>query len=203
MTAKLEYFYDFSSPYAYLASRAAEEVAHAHGAELVWRPFLLGAVFKAIGGEIVPIAAATDQKRKVLHADIHRYAEWRGLAFAWPTIFPMNTIAALRVVLQLEGDDHARAARRIFDAYWGEDRDISDLAVLRALLDEIGLDGAALIAGCADAEVKERLKAATAEAVARGVCGAPSFFVGDLLFWGQDRLETLVARALDGWVPRM
>ncbi len=213
MSKRLEYFYDFSSPYAYLAHEEVQRVAERTGAELVWRPFFLGGLFKALGTALVPINAASEAKRAYFRKDLHRWAELRGLPYGWPTRFPMNTIAALRVVLQLQGREHAeahaRAAAGIFRAYWGEDRDISDKAVLADVLTGAGLDAEALLAGTADPDVKASLFAATDELFGRGGCGAPAFFVGDvgdvgdtgaLHFWGQDRLA-MVERVLGGWTP--
>lgn len=200
----LEYFYDFSSPYAYLAHQEAADVATKHGATLVYRPFLLGGLFKQLGSSLVPINDASVQKRAWLSRDLSRWAELRGLPYAWPDKFPMNTITALRVVLQLMGPEHtaahARACAAIYQAYWGHGENISDPTVLLALLNGIGLDGQALLEGTRDPAVKALLFAATDEAHSRGAVGAPTFFVGDICFWGQDRFE-MVGRALDGWVP--
>lgn len=209
MSKTLEYFYDFSSPYAYLAHEEAAKVAAAHGATLVHRPFFLGGLFKTLESPLVPINAASPQKRAWLGRDIARWAELRGLPYAWPAHFPMNTIAALRVVLQLTGPDqgaaHAAVCAAIFRAYWGEGRDISDAGVLSDILSAgplaaLGVDAAALLAGTKDPAVKASLFSATDEAAARGAVGAPTFFVGDLCFWGQDRFD-MVGRALDGWRP--
>ncbi|MBI5607779.1 MAG: 2-hydroxychromene-2-carboxylate isomerase, partial [Deltaproteobacteria bacterium] len=188
MTAKtVEYFYDLSSPYAYLAHEAIEPLAAAHGAQVRWRPFLLGSLFKALGGPIVPIAVAPPAKQAIFRADILRWAEVRELPMQWPSQFPMNTVRPLRVLCQLEGAAHTELAKHLFKQYWAHDRNIGDAATLQAILDEQGLDGAALLAGCERPEVKAALIAATEEAVQRGACGAPTFFVGDHLVWGQDR----------------
>ena len=201
----LEFFYDFSSPYAYLAHEEVARVAAANGAQLVYRPFFLGGLFKGLGSALVPINEATEQKRAWLRKDIYRWAEVRELPLAWPSRFPMNTIAALRVVLQLLGPEHHEAHGRvcgaIFRAYWGHDKDISDPAVLAEVLTSAGVDAQALLEGTRDPAVKASLFAATEEAQARGAIGAPTCFVDDLCFWGQDRLE-MAAMALKGWRPK-
>ena len=203
-TKTLEYFYDFSSPYAYLAHERAASLAAQHGATLVYRPFFLGGLFKQLGSALVPINEASAEKRAWLGKDLSRWAELRRLPFSWPDKFPMNTITALRVVLQLLGPDHVDAHKRacsaIFRAYWADGRDISDPAVLFAILNDAGLDGETLLEGTRDPDVKARLFEATGEVHARGGIGAPTFFVGDLCFWGQDRFE-MIDCALDGWVP--
>ena len=198
--SKLEYFYDFSSPYAYLANEEVERVAQAHGAEVAWRPFLLGGLFRQLGSSMVPINDASVSKRSFLNQDIRRWAEIRDLPLRWPSKFPVNSIRALRVALQLEGEERVRVSRAIFAAYWSADIDISDAEALGAALDQAGFDAEALLAGCADPDVKARLFANTNEMFERGGVGAPAFFVGDLHFWGQDRFE-MVERALQGWRP--
>jgi 2-hydroxychromene-2-carboxylate isomerase len=197
----VEYFYDLSSPYAYMAVDEVQLVAARCGATLVWRPFLLGGLFGELGIDGPPVLEASANKRAYDKRDMARWAELRRLPYSWPSLFPLNAVKPLRVLLQLEGADHARAARRLFIAYWGEGADISDPACLAKLLDGEGLEGAALVQGTTDTEVKKRLFTNTKEAFERGACGAPTFFVGDLMFWGQDRLD-MVERALSGWRPR-
>lgn len=201
MSKSVEFFYDLSSPYAYLAHDEIGRVAAAHGATVVWRPFLLGGLFKLLGSALVPISSASPSKQAVLHADMLRWAELRELPFAWPSIFPMNTVKPLRVLCQLEGDMHVAVAKHLFKQYWGHDQNIGDVGVLRAILDSQGLDGERLIAGTERPEIKKALIDATDEAFARGLCGAPSFFVDGHLVWGQDRIE-MVERLLKGWKPR-
>ena len=200
MTGKIEFFYDFSSPYAYLAHEEVERVAELHEADVHWRPFLLGGLFKALGSSIAPIADATPAKRRHLHADLQRWAEVRDLPFRWPTRFPMLTILPLRVVLQLKGQARKAASAAIYRAYWGADLDISDPKVLAMVLSDAGLDAAALLSGCGDPAIKAQLRANTEELLARGGVGAPAFLVGDFHVWGQDRFE-FVERALQGWNP--
>lgn len=201
MSKTIEYFYDLSSPYAYLACEEVSRVAEAHGAGVAWRPFFLGGLFKSLESAIVPFNEASPNKREILRKDMHRWAELRGLPLQWPSIFPMMTIRPMRVLAQIEGEAHAALARHLFRQYWAHDQNIADPQVLHAILNTQGLDADALLAGAELPEVKKKLADNTAEALARGACGAPTFFVGDLLFWGQDRLE-LVGRALDGWRPR-
>lgn len=201
----LEMFYDFSSPYAYLGHQQAQQVAAAANAPFQPRPFLLGGLFKALGSAMVPILEAVPQKRRMLDLDLHRLAELHGLPMRWPSRFPMNTVLPLRVVTQLEGEAHLRAMSAIFRAYWGDDRDISDAKVLTDVLASAGFTSdevAAWLAAAEQADVKAALRGATEEAFARGAIGAPTFFVGDLCVWGQDRFA-LVDRMLRGWRPKV
>ena len=196
----LEYWFDFSSPFAYLAAVRVREVAARAGAAVVYRPFLLGGLFNAIGTPNVPLFEMPEAKRRHAVADMQRWAARFGAELRFPTRFPMNTVKPLRMVLALDEGERAPFVDRVFRAYWAEDRDISDSAVLAELANESGLDGGALVAKTSDETQKRALREATEEAARRGVFGAPSFFVGDLLFWGQDRLE-MVEKALGGWRP--
>jgi 2-hydroxychromene-2-carboxylate isomerase len=202
----LDAYFDYSSPFAYLGFTQVERVAREAGAELRFRPFLLGGLFKAIGTPNVPMLAMSEAKQRYQLLDMRRWAHHWGVRFQFPTRFPMNTVTALRMTLQLPNGELPRFARAVFEAYWADDRDIADSAELASIAEACGLDGAALLAGAARQEVKDRLRDATEEAARRGVCGAPSFLVRTsesdegMLFWGQDRLE-LVAEALGGWRP--
>lgn len=196
----LEMYYDFSSPYAYLAHEEAQRFAARLGVPFAPKPFLLGGLFRALSSPMVPILEASPEKRTMLDRDIHRWAEVRGLPLQWPSRFPMNTILPLRVALQLEGEEHLRAMRAIYRAYWADDLDISDAAVLGEVLDAAGLPAAALLEGTGSASIKALLRDNTDAARARGAIGAPAFFWGDLHVFGQDRWEIL-ERIVGGWRP--
>ena len=198
---EVSFFFDFSSPFAYLAATQIEAVARRAGAAIRWKPFLLGGLFKAIGTADVPLLAMSEPKRLLVGLDMLRWAEHHGAPLRFPSRFPMSSVKALRMVLQLPDARKAELVHALFRAYWADDRDLADDAVLAAVAGSVGLDGAALLAGTKDEAVKARLKDATEEAQRAGLCGAPSFLVGDLLFWGQDRLP-FVERALQGWRPR-
>jgi 2-hydroxychromene-2-carboxylate isomerase len=197
----LHFFFDFSSPFAYLASTQVEALADRTGAELHYRPFLLGGLFKAVGTADVPLFTMPEPKRRHAGLDMYRWADHYGVPLRFPSRFPMNTVKPLRMVLALPNEQRARLIGAVYKAYWADDRDIASDAELAAIAGEVGLDGAALVAGTREEAAKARLKAATDEAVSLGLFGAPSFLVGDLLFWGQDRLA-FVEKALMGWRPR-
>jgi 2-hydroxychromene-2-carboxylate isomerase len=198
MAHTLELYFDFSSPFAYLGATQAEALAARTGAQLVWRPMLLGGLFRAIGQVDVPLSAFSPAKQRYVARDMDRWAEFWGVPFRFPTRFPMNTVKALRAFLVLPEADRPAFALRTFKAYWADDRDLSDEAVLAEL---IGPGAAEVLAQCATQPIKDALKEATERAVAAGVFGAPTWVVdGTELFWGQDRLN-LVERALGG-TPR-
>jgi len=186
----LEFFYDFTSPYSYLASTRVEAVALDGGATLRWRPFLLGGVFKATGNR-APIE--TVAKGRAMWIDLERWARRLEVPLRRPTTFPIPSILALRAALAADPAALPGLSQAVFRAAWADGRDIADATVLAAVLGEAGLDGAALVAaapGC-----KEALAAQTQEAVDRGAYGAPTFLVGEELFTGNDRLD-FVAEAL-------
>jgi 2-hydroxychromene-2-carboxylate isomerase len=191
----LEIYWDFSSPFAYLGSTQAVKLAERTGATLVWRPMLLGGVFKAIGQADVPLFTWSDAKKKYYFEDMHRWAEYWGVPFKFPTRFPMGSLKAMRTYLALPEPRRAAFREATFRAYWAEDRDIADDAVLREL---VGAEADDVLARTQDPAVKKELVDATQAAVAAGVFGAPTWVVdGKELFWGQDRIP-LVERALKG-----
>lgn len=199
---EVSFFFDVSSPFAYLASTQIEAVAAQNGARVRFRPFLLGGLFKIVGTPDVPLFAMPEPKRIHTAADMNRWAEHYGVDLRFPTRFPMNTVKALRLLVQLEEDRRPPLAHALFRALWVEDRDINDEAELTRIANNAGFDGAALAAGAKGDAAKQALKDATDEAVRLGLCGAPSFLVGDQLFWGQDRL-LFVEKALRGWSPKL
>jgi 2-hydroxychromene-2-carboxylate isomerase len=198
---EVAFYFDFSSPFAYLGSTQIEAVAARTGAKVVYRPFLLGALFKAIGTPNVPLAEMPAPKQKLVRADLHRWADHWGVPFQFASRFPMNTVKPLRLVLAAPREAAPALVAAVYRAYWVEDRDISSDEVLRDAAASVGLDGEALVSATAEESLKQKLREATEEAQKRGVCGAPCFLVGDLLFWGQDRL-LFVEKALEGWRPK-
>lgn len=193
-----EFFYDFSSPFAYLGATQIQKVCEGH--TLIWRPFLLGALFKSIGTPIVPLATFPAAKARLAIQDQYRWADHLGIPFVFPKKFPQNSVNALRVVLQAPEAVVPALSLDLFEEVWARDGDIEDPATLGAVAARHGLDAEAVLAGCQDPAVKAKLRANTEEAAARGICGAPSCIVGERVFWGQDRLE-FVRRALEGWDP--
>jgi 2-hydroxychromene-2-carboxylate isomerase len=196
--ARFEFWYDFSSPFAYLGSTQVEALAARCQATIEWRPFLLGGLFKLIGTPDVPLFTWSEAKRRYTMLDMQRHADLYGVPFRWPSHFPLLTVAPLRLALAA-GPDIARLSRGVFHAFWAEDRDISKPEELTAVCTSLGLP-AELVGRTQDPAIKEALKRSTEEARDRGLCGAPSFVVGSEVFWGQDRLH-FVERALRGQAP--
>ena len=198
----LEFFFDYSSPFAYLGAVAVEQAAKQHKAEVIYRPMLLGAVFKEIGTPLVPLETFPKSKQAYYAQDLERWAQYRDVPFQFPSRFPMNTVHALRLTLVVMEDVPALVPsliQRIYRAYWAEDQDISKSDVLAKLCQEAGGDSS-LLDRISEPEINSTLREVTAYAVEAGVCGAPCYRVGEMVFWGQDRLE-LAERALAGWKP--
>jgi 2-hydroxychromene-2-carboxylate isomerase len=190
---RIEFFYDYASTYSYLAHREIERIAAAHEAELVFRPMVLGFVFKASGNSM---PAAVPAKAAYMVHDVRRWVRHYGLPFRMPSVFPVNTIRALRTAIAArEEGSFAAYHHAVMGAYWAHDQDIGNPEILAAIASGAGLDGPRLVARAEEAPIKASLKANTDEAITRGVFGAPTFFVGEQMFWGNDRLE-FVAEAL-------
>lgn len=195
MAADVEIWFDYSSPFAYLGSTQIERVAGAAGAEVLWRPFLLGALFKTIGTPLVPLRSFSEPKRANQRRELTRWAAWWGVPFRFSSHFPLHTVLALRVTL-LAGSPPA-LIHRLMRAAWADDEDVSSPDVIAACLRDVGLDPALVDRA---REAKPALIDATDEATRRGLPGAPTFIVGEHLYWGQDRLQ-FVEAALRGEPP--
>ena len=182
---ELEFFYDFVSPYSYLASTRVEAEARRAGGTVRFRPFLVGGVFKATGHEG---PRAVPAKLAHMWTDLERWARRLGVPLARPATFPVLTVLPLRAALAAEGAGGlVPFTHALFRAYWVEGRDVSRPEVVAEAASGAGLDGPALVA--AAPAHKEALARQTQEAIDRGAYGAPAFFVGDEMFVGNDRLD--------------
>jgi 2-hydroxychromene-2-carboxylate isomerase len=183
----IEFFFDFSSPYSYLAATQLPGVAQRAGARVAYRPFVLFGVFKATGNDM---PAKVAQKGMYMAKDLGRWARHYGVPFKFSSHFPANTIKAMRLVLVAEEQGKGEAAALAgFRAMWEEDRDLNDAGVLGDIARSIGLDPEAAAAAVETPAIKDELRANTDEAIARGAFGAPAIFVGEELFWGNDRMH--------------
>ena len=191
MSDPIEFYFDFSSPYSYIASELIDGLAERYGRKVKWRPMLLGVVFQKTGQ---PLLVNVPLKGEYSMRDFSRSARYYGVPFKFPAKFPLSTVSAARAYYWLHGQDCQIArsfARAVFRAYWVDGRDVSDLAVLQDIAASLGIDRAALAAGIVTPEIKERLKFETDTALARGMCGAPYFVVDNEPFWGADRLPQI------------
>jgi 2-hydroxychromene-2-carboxylate isomerase len=200
----LELWFDFSCPYAYLASRRAPHLARAAGVELVYKPMLLGGVFRGIGAGDGPMAMLSPPKAAHNHRDMHRWAEIFGAPFQLPRAHPMRTVRALRVLLALPHSRWPAAIDAIYATYWQRAEDITRDDVLAQALRSAGASDADITAALAGADDrKDELRQRTDEAISLGIFGAPAWIVRrdrPILLWGQDRMEW-VSAVLAGWDP--
>lgn len=188
MSAPIDFYFDFSSSYSYLALPKLAKLVDDHGVTVNWKPVVLGAIFQAL--DHAPPSPDTVKGRYVWH-DVERTAALQGLPYRWPEPFPFNGINAARVYWYLADtntDSAVAWARAVFDASYGEGRDCSNPEVLAGVAAGMGHDADELLNATKQEAVKARLKEVTAEAMERGVFGAPTFFVGNEMFWGGDRL---------------
>jgi 2-hydroxychromene-2-carboxylate isomerase len=184
---RLEFFFDFGSPTTYLAHTQMPVLAKRTGAEVVYRPMLLGGVFKATGNQSPAVIAA---KSKWMDGDLKAFARRYGVPYARNPWFPVNTMMLMRgaVAMQKEGRLGAYADA-VFHAMWVEPQNMNDPQVVGAVLAKAGFEPKQMLAAIEAQDVKDELRKNTEEAVSRGVFGAPTLFVGDRMFFGQDRLD--------------
>lgn len=200
MPKRIEFFYDVSSPWTYLAFVNVQALAKEENAEIVWRPFLVGGVFNAVNPTMYRMRENPVPARDAwVKQDLQAWARLAGLKIAFPPkVFPVNSVKALRGLLWAKtqgGGREVALATAFFELYWSEDRDISQDEVVAEAATRAGLDPARLTQAIAEPGVKEQLKANTDEVIARGGFGSPTIFVGTEMFFGNDRLP-LVREAL-------
>lgn len=189
MSKSIDFYFDFGSPAAYLAWTQLPLLCSDAGARLVYKPMLLGGVFQATGNRapmMVPL------KGSYLFVDLARFARRYAVPLRLNPNFPINTLILMRIAVGLQQRKDQRFAdycAAMFRAIWVEAQNLNDPVVVAQVLTQAGFDAPALLALGAEPAVKDELKAATDAAVQRGVFGAPTFFIGEQMFWGQDRLD--------------
>ena len=195
MPKMLEFLFDPGGPNCYLAWKALPGILERTGATLVYRPILLGGLFKQTGNR-APIVRYADAPAKWAYEQLefNRFVAAHAIPFKMNPIFPMNTITLMRAAVASEEDGTLdRFVSATMTAMWEEERDLGDPAVIAQVLDEAGLDGAAVLTRAGEQSVKDGLIARTEAAAARGAFGVPTFFVGDEMFWGKERLAQVEA----------
>ena len=192
----VEFFFDLSSPWTRLAFHNIQPIIEENSAQIIWKPFLVGGVFNAVNQDVYA-ARENPGNRKFVHSFrvLKDWARLAGVAMNFPSEHhPVKSVHAMRLCCALEDDQQAlhRFATAAFNAYYGEQRNLDDPAVLVAIANELGMDGSALAARTQEQEIKDRLRANTEEAIARGAYGSPSIFVpfgeGERMYFGNDQL---------------
>lgn len=192
----IEFWYDFASTYSYLSAMRIEALAARAGIDVVWRPFILGPIFKGQGWTTSPFNHYPAKGRYMVR-DIERVATARNLPFSMPMQFPANSLLACRIALV--GEAHGwtpHFSRAIYEAEFNRGQDIGDTHNLAGILDQLGIEPKRVLAEAGSQPIKDALRNRVTEAEQRGIFGAPSFVTTDgELFWGDDRLEQALAWA--------
>jgi 2-hydroxychromene-2-carboxylate isomerase len=186
----IDFYWEPSSPYSYIASMRIEAVAQRLAAGVSWKPILLGKVFEATGNRM-NVAVAV--KGRYMYEDLDLLAKWYQLALTPPKVFPTNSVAVARAALAAPAEHQPALSKALMRAYWGEGRDLTQADEVRKVIVSAGLDADAVLARTQETSVKDQLRQNTEEAIARGVFGAPSFYAKGKLFWGSDRIELMEA----------
>jgi 2-hydroxychromene-2-carboxylate isomerase len=200
MAAALDFYFDFSSPYGYLASEKIEALAQKHGRTVNWCPILLGAIFKVTGGAPLPnLPLKGDYARR----DFLRSAKFHGIPMRYPSTFPISGVAPTRAVIWLKGKDPAKVSalvKALYRALFVDDINISEVDNVVKVAAAAGCDGDALRAALNDQAVKDKTKAEVDAALAKGVFGSPYIVVDGEAFWGIDRFDQIEKWiATGGW----
>lgn len=191
MASPIDFHFEFSSPYGYIASQLVDDLSARTGREVNWKPMLLGPVFKLTG---VPPLVQIPMKGEYSRRDFVRSARLHGVPFRAPDHFPIGTVAALRAFYWTHDRDPRQAqalAKALYGAYFAENRDISSPETVLEVARASGVDGAGLASGLEDPALKERAKREVDAAIAQGVFGSPFFIVDGEPFWGVDRMPML------------
>lgn len=194
----IEFFFDCSSPWTYLAFHNIQPLAKEFDEEISWRPILVGGIFNSVNPSVyesrkTPVAA----KARYMKKDLGDWARSAGLAIKMPpTVFPVNSVKAMRGCIWLGNETMVPFARAVFEAYWGDDKDISKDEVLTDICARLGIDPAKFFAGIGEQAIKDQLKINTDEVIARGGFGSPTIYLGTTdMYFGNDRLP-LIREAL-------
>ena len=196
--APIEFFFDFNSPYGYIAANKIGDIAAAHGRTVDWKPFLLGAVFKVTGAQPLP---HVPMKGEYARHDFARSARYHDVTYNPPEDFPFSPTAASRAVYWAKRDEKAgEMTLALYNAALGEGQDIAAPAAVAAVAGAAGFDADAVAEGVQDPAIKEELKTVTDDAISREIFGSPFMIIDGEAFWGADRLD-MVARWLEtgGW----
>ena len=198
MARQLDFYFDCSSPWTYLAFHAVQPLAAELAAEIAWKPILVGGVFNAVNQTVYDSRATPNQRKQTyMLKDLAAWSRLYGLAIKFPpTVFPVNSVKCMRgAFVALDEGKLVPYATAAFEAYWGDDRDLAKEDVLADIAAKAGIERQRFFAGIETDACKTRLRANTDELIARGGFGSPTTFVGSEMFFGNDRLP-LVRAAL-------
>jgi len=199
----LEFWYEFASPYSYIAAERIERLAvQAGGVAVSWRPFVIGPILRLRPHNPSPTQDAPPAQKQYRRRDVERICAREGIVLNWPTTYPRNGLLAARVAQIADQPWRAAFSRAVYRANFVEDREISDPAVIAGILEEMRHDASQYLVEAQSPANKAALAAAVEEAIAKGIFGAPSFVIDGELFWGNDRLERAIEWAGKPWLSR-
>ncbi len=195
---RLEFFFDLTSPWTYLAFTGIQPIAERYGVEIEWRPILVGGVFNAVNQDLYAAReAAFNNERRVSYMmkDLKDWAELRAIDINWPSFHPASAVKCMRGCFYAEEQGLlVPYSKAVFEAYWGRCEDVSDDDTLVAIAESVGLDGSGLLRRIGEQDVKDRLRNNTEEVIERGAYGSPTIYLnGDDMYFGNDRLPLVEA----------
>lgn len=195
---RLEFFYDLTSPWTYLAYTGIQPIAAQHGVEIEWRPHLVGGVFNAVNQELYAKRETAFANKRIMGYTLKDLADWarlRGIDISWPSFHPASAVKCMRGCFVAEAAGVLMPYNQaVFEAYWGRNEDVSVESVLAEIAEGVGIDGSDFLAGIARQEVKDQLRTNTEELIERGGFGSPTIFIdGDDMYFGNDRLPLVEA----------
>ncbi|RKG37717.1 2-hydroxychromene-2-carboxylate isomerase [Acinetobacter rongchengensis] len=188
---QIEFYFDLGSPYSYVGVQRIQQIAQQYQAEIVWKPMLLGGIFKATGNNS-PMAVPAKARYSMI--DLGRWSKLWNIPVQMNPYFPINTLNLMRIITAVQiyqPENFQKILHSLFDAMFGNPRNLNDINELANVVQGLGLEITQVQAWLADEQVKAQLKQVTEEAVERGVFGAPTWFVDDEIFWGIDHLHFL------------
>jgi 2-hydroxychromene-2-carboxylate isomerase len=201
MAKRLEFYFDCSSPWTYLAFTRVLDVIERTRADIIWRPVLVGGVFNAVNQDVYERRAKPDPRKSAYYTkDLEDWANYVGISIGQPSVFPVNSVRAMRGALVAQDDGKlVPYARAVFEAYWGDLEDISQPDVLGRIVSSLGYDAPEFLRKIEEPTIKGRLKANTDELIARGGFGSPTMFVnGEDMYFGNDRLPLVESALMRG-----
>jgi len=196
---RLEFFFDLTSPWTYLAFAGIQPVAKRYGVDIEWRPILVGGVFNEVNRELYAqreAAFGNERRMSYMMKDLKDWADYRGVEIDWPSFHPVSAVRCMRGCFVAEEEGVlVEYARAVFQAYWGRCENVAEHEVLAAIAAGVGMDAEAFSARLGDQDIKDRLRANTDEAIARGAYGSPTLYIdGDDMYFGNDRLPLVEAK---------
>lgn len=196
---KIEFFFDLSSPWTYLAFVGAQPLFERPELDLHWKPILVGGVFNAVNQAVYQQRESmfnNEQRSRSYFKDLQNWADYRNIDIEWPSFHPVNSVKAMRgCFVAMESDALIPYCAAVFEAYWGDQADISSDEVLAAINEKVGIDNSDFFTKISDQHYKDKLRSTTDELIARGGYGSPTFFINDTdMYFGNDRLPLIEHR---------